>query len=114
MFIIRASNGTRAAFPNDLFDGAECRFLAAQTNWNVERIGLGTERHRAPALESGSAWTHIDLNTDLRNLAGKVRHFAGLRIDLDDRLITEIRRPNELAVSTIELPENAELSHLEK
>ena len=75
---------------------------------------MRAERHGTPALESGSAWTHVDLDANLRNLPGQVCHFTVLRIDLDDRLITEIGRVNELAIGSIELPEDAQLAHLEE
>src|SRR5439155_5335408 len=114
MLVIRARDRTGAASADDLFDRAKCRFLSMQAKRNVERVRLSSKGHRAPALEPGSAWAHVDLDADLRNLAGKVCDLPVLRIDLHDRLITEIGRVDELAIGPIELPENAQLAHLEK
>src|SRR6185436_11870743 len=58
-------------------------------------------------------WTLIDLHSQLWNLAGKICHLAGLRIDLQDVLIAEIRSADELPGRSIELPQDAEFAHLE-
>src|SRR5262245_26581101 len=114
MFIVRSSYRAAAASSSNFLHRTKRGFCAVTAEWNVERIRLWVECHRAPAFEAGSTGAHIDFNTDLRNLAGKVRHFAGVRIDLHDVLITEIGRFNKLAVGSIELPENAEFAHFEK
>ena len=83
--------------PTTFSSRTERRLLAVQTERHVQRVGLRAERHRAPALESGRARTHVHLDADLRNLAGPVRHLAGLRIHLDDVLVAEIGRVDERA-----------------
>ena len=116
MFVVLALHRTGAAAADLLLrrTAAEDRFLAVQAHRDVQRIGLRAEGHGAPALEPGRARTHVDLDADLRDLPGPVRDLAGLRIHVQDGLILEIGRVDERAGRPIELPENAELAHLEE
>ena len=116
MLVVLALHRTRAAAAHFFLrrSTAKDRFLAVQVHRDVQRVGLRAEGHGTPAFESGGARTHVNLNADLRNLPGPVRHLAGLRIHVQDGLILEIGRVDERAVRPIDLPENAELAHLEQ
>src|SRR2546422_6970105 len=114
MLIIRALHWTCAALADNFFDGAEGSLLAVQIHRNIERTDLRVVGHRAPALESCSARAHFQLDTQLRDFPWKVRDLPSLRIHLNDRLVTEIRRVDELSVRSIELPQDSELAHFEK
>src|ERR1041385_1990077 len=114
MLVIRALHGSRPAFADYFLNRPECSLLAGQIHGNIKSTNLRVVRHRSPALESGRAWAHIQFDSQLRNLAWKVSDFPGLRIHLNNRLVTEIRRVDELAVGSIELPEDPELTHFEE
>src|SRR5262249_23266946 len=113
MLIIRAGHGTGSAFPHNFVHLSKRCLLAAQTQWYIKGVCLWVVRHGSPALEARSTWTHIDCSSKLRDLPRLVGYLATLRIDLNDRLIAEIGGANELAICTIELPEDSQFSHLE-
>src|ERR1051326_3597853 len=114
MLIIRAFDGTRSAFADYFLNRPECSLLARQIHGNIKSTSLRVVRHCSPALESGGAWAHIQFDSQLRNLAWKVCDFPGLGIYLNNRLVTEIHGVNELAVGSIELPEDSKLTHFEE
>src|SRR5207245_7757644 len=91
---------------------AESRVITVRGPRNVQRIGLRAERHRTPVLESGPARTHFELNTDLWDLP--VGDFATVRPHLHDVLVAEIGGVDERAGGAVELPEDAQLTHLEE
>src|SRR6185369_5309491 len=112
--VVGSCNGSRAAFPDNLLHITKRPLLTIQIHRDVERIRLRTVGHRAPALESGCARTLIDFDSELRDLAWQITDLSGLRIYLKDRLVTEIRCVDELAIRAIELPKDAELTHFEQ
>ena len=113
MFIIRTRNRSCAAFADNLLNRSKRSLLAGQIHWDVKRTSLRVVGHRTPTLESCCAGTLIDLDTQLWDLAWKVCHFPVLRVDLNDRLITQIRRVDELARRPVQLPEDSEFTHFE-
>src|SRR5262245_25348408 len=114
MLRVLAPNRTRAAAAGDARRWSERRDLAIEIHWHVQGVGLRMERHRTPTLEPGRARAEIELDANLRNLPGAVRHFARMRIDVDDVLVAEVGRLDERAGLAIELPNDPELSHLEE
>ena len=111
---VDAPHGTRAAPAEDVFDGAEGRQLAVHRHRDVEGPGVRVVRHRPPALEPRRARAHVDLDPDLGDHPRPVGHFARLAVDVDDVLIADIVRAEELTRLPVELPEDAELAHLEE
>src|SRR5689334_892419 len=114
MLVVGSRNGSRAAFPDHLLHLAKRALLTIQIHRNVERVRLGAVGHCAPALESGSAGALIHFDTELRDLARKVSYLTALRMHLKDRLVSQVRRMDESASRSSELPEDGELAHLEK
>src|SRR5712691_2241374 len=86
MFELPAPDRTNAAFAEHLLHLAEGGSLAGQGHRDIQRIGLRAEGHRARVLESGGAWAHFELNTDLRDLARLVGDSARFRTHFHDVL----------------------------
>src|SRR5262245_63471791 len=112
MLVVRACYRPCATFSEGFLDGTKRRFFTLQAQWNVEGICLRAKCHGAPTLEASGAWAHVDLDTDLWNLAWKISYFPVLRVHLHYRLITQIGRVNELASGSIELPKDRKSTRL--
>src|SRR5262245_22351677 len=102
MLVVAPSHRSGAATADASFRWTERSLLTAQTEGQIHRVGLRAVRHRTPALEPRGARAPIELNTDLGDHARAIGHFAGLRIDVDQRLVADIGRPNECTGLAIE------------
>src|SRR5215472_11785394 len=111
IFVIVALDRTIATPADCLLHFTEGGFFAVQGHGDIQRIGLRAEGHRSPVFESGSARTHFQLYTNLRDL--EVGYFAILWVHTHNVLITEISRADELAVGPVELPQDTQLAHFE-
>src|SRR5262249_10509591 len=86
----------------------EGELVARQLIRQIERVGLRADRHRTPRVPPCDRGTEVQWFAEFRDLSRTIRNPPGLLVDVDQRLIPEVRGVDELARAAIDLPQNAE------
>ena len=92
----------------------EDRVGAAGGQRNVERVGLRVVGHRPQVLEAARAGAVVHRDVELRDPLPAQDALAGRRMQVHDVLEAEVVGGEVLAGLRIELPEDADLAHLEQ
>ena len=100
--------------PLDLLQLGEHARHAGRVDGDVERLRLRVVGARTPVADAAEVGAEIELDAGHRDHLGPVGHLAGLGVDVENVLVTQVVRGDERAGRPVELPEDAVLAHLEQ
>ena len=93
---------------------AEDRVRAAGRQRDVERLGLRVIGHGPEVLQAAGTRAVVHGHVDLRDALGDQDALPAHRVDVDDVLVTQVERVPKRPGARIELPQDADLAHLEQ